>query len=142
MNDKEIRVLTFSPPFYNKSVFYSFMGPYFGDRIWKKQLPHLNNSNHKFWWVFIIDSLVVGFGAIEKSYRGIEIDIVFSEDFTLWKRINKILVRKSKKLFGHQSDIFVDLLKACGRVDFYVDNGFEIYKETKNYYFLVNKADK
>ncbi len=50
---------------YNKAEFYSIMGRFFSERIYRKKLPYLINDRDKSWYLFFLKKELVGFCGIK-----------------------------------------------------------------------------
>ena len=136
LNFKETKVYTFFPP-YDKKIFYSYLGPFFAERHWRNQLPYLINSSTKLWWVLINQRSVIGFGSLENSDRGFEIGDIYGYTDECWKYVVNILYYQCKKR-NRYSNIFSDVSKVePQQLEFFQNKGFEICRESKNYYFLT-----
>lgn len=46
---------------YDKSEFYSIMGKFFAERIYKRVMPYLINDKEKIWYLFFLDDELAGF---------------------------------------------------------------------------------
>lgn len=46
---------------YDKTEFYSIMGKFFAERIYKRSMPYLTNDKDKIWYLFFVDNELAGF---------------------------------------------------------------------------------
>lgn len=125
---------------YDKSKFYSFMGKFFGERKYKRMMPYLYNDDNVIWHIEIEKNEVVGFiGYVEKSAK-INIVYCFVEDEYLNK--NKLENRLLLKVVNEfkEKNIFVEIEKNFNK-EVYIKNGFEVYKESKNYWYLKRSGE-
>lgn len=50
---------------YDKTEFYSIMGKFFAERVYKKIMPYLTNDKDKVWHLFYKDEELVGFCSVK-----------------------------------------------------------------------------
>ena len=50
---------------YNRNEFYSIMGKFFAERIYRKKLPYLINDKDKSWYLFFKKNELIGFCGIK-----------------------------------------------------------------------------
>lgn len=50
---------------YNKNVFYSIMGKFFAERIYRKKIPYLINDKDKEWYLFFLKKELIGFCGVK-----------------------------------------------------------------------------
>lgn len=50
---------------YDKDLFYSIMGKFFAERLYRKKLPYLINDKDKFWYIFFRKGELIGFCSIK-----------------------------------------------------------------------------
>lgn len=50
---------------YDKDLFYSIMGKFFAERLYRKKLPYLINDKDKFWYIFFKKEELIGFCSIK-----------------------------------------------------------------------------
>ncbi|HFL3653899.1 TPA: hypothetical protein ACG3P3_001623 [Clostridioides difficile] len=124
---------------YDKRLFYSLLGQFFAERKYRKMFPYLVNEENSIWIVAIENDEVVGFTIFEEKKSKIIFDHTYAKTadienkllndrFTLTKDINK--------------PIEIDLLIESSNIKYWLDKGFNITKETKNYIFLRKEAIK
>ena len=124
---------------YDKRLFYSLLGKFFAEREYRKMFPYLVNEEDSIWIVAIENDEVVGFTIFEEKKSKIIFDYTYAkaadienkllnDRFTLTKDINK--------------PIEIDLLRESSNIKYWLDKGFNITKETKNYMFLRKEAIK
>ena len=121
---------------YDKKEFYSLMGKFFAEREYKRLMPYLVNKRDTNWYIEIENNEVVGFiSFIDKSNK-INIGYCYVSDEAKYSilRHNLITLAIDKK-----KDIYAEIEKSLGNGE-YLQLGFEIYKETANYWYLVRRA--
>lgn len=64
---------------YNKEQFYSIMGRFFAERIYRKKMPYLCNEREKIWYLFYKGKELVGFCAV----KPLELHTLISDIFVL-----------------------------------------------------------
>ena len=114
----KIDIKVYIPP-YNKQNFYSLMGKYFAERVYRRKLPYLINTSSTIWFLLMNKERIIGFSSIQISNEFIDIGDVFVEDENDDTR--KYLLEKVLKHY-------------C----------FKQYRETKNYLFFrreINEQD-
>lgn len=135
MNMKEIREFKGE---YNKSEFYSIMGKFFAEPLYKKDLPYLTNRDNTIWHVLIRDNEVKAFSAYEESKN----KICFKADYYLEniKDYEKILKYNLEKI---GKDKTIDTATSNSELRaLFIKHGFKEYKKTSNYTFLIREGKK
>lgn len=136
-----MKIYTSFPP-YDQKNFYSHLGPFFVERYWRNQLPYLINTPNKLWWVLINQRKVVGFGSLEKADRGFELGDLYGYSEEYWQYAVNVLFYQCKKRNAY-NEVFSDVQKKeTQQLYFFLEKGFEIYRESKNYYFLKRAGYK
>lgn len=76
---------------YNKKEFYSIMGKFFAERIYRKKLPYLINDKDKSWYLFFSNNELIGFCGIKigQQYTSFS-DIYIIEKFNNYKVLSYI----------------------------------------------------
>lgn len=54
----------------NNEEFYRYMGRFFAERIFRKELPYLINDSEKIWYLFFDKKDLVGFCGVVMSQQG------------------------------------------------------------------------
>lgn len=54
----------------NNDEFYRYMGRFFAERIFRKELPYLINDNEKIWYLFFDQKELAGFCGVVMSQNG------------------------------------------------------------------------
>ena len=54
---------------YDRGEFYSIMGKYFAERIYRKLLPYLINEKEKVWYLFFENQTLCGFCGVKKECK-------------------------------------------------------------------------
>lgn len=138
------QVMTFFPP-YRKKVFYQLMGKFFAERIYKKKLPYLVNTDQTYWYVVTSKENfdVVAFSSFEKQSKKIEIgDFYCADNLLNGINIKRVLLRKMlldiKKSFPTRPIVAcVNNLEDKHLLEL---RGFVVYRKTKNFCFLSKKG--
>lgn len=119
-----------------KNEFYMFMGKYFAEQVYKKQIEYLVNRDTNVWFVYIISKEVLGFTAINKTNK-IVLEHSFVEESSInngiWTKLNNVRFDYINKLDMNIIEVYtkVEWLK-----DKWIKEGFEIFRQTKNFFFL------
>lgn len=98
---------------YNKDLFYTIMGKFFGEKSFRKKLPYLINDKDKSWYVFFRKKELVGFCSVKIGQKYTSFPDLFTLDeenyqdnlfiinhvFNLYKNENvKILTCKKQEV--------------------------------------------
>lgn len=123
---------------YNKSEFYSLMGKFFAERKYKKLMPYLINEDEYEWNIKTDGSgEVVGFISFKENKNRVDIGYFFVDDVEDKEKIQDEIIIPFYN--NHlQKDIYVDVEKHFD-IDIYLQLGFELTKESTNYYYLVRR---
>ncbi len=125
---------------YNKSEFYSLMGKFFAERKYRKMMPYLVNEDNRVWYVVIENNEVVAFITYLEKLGRINIGYCYISDKIEDKKILESNLITSVHNIGNETkNMYVDIEKGMDKEE-YINLGFEVYKETTNYWFLVKKA--
>lgn len=124
---------------YDKSEFYSKMGKFFAEKIYTKQMPYIYNSDEKVWFVIEENNLVVAFSSMIIKPNKIELTTAYVEKEHrgkgLFKQLTDVRLEfcKDKKLpiYTTTEHNFIK--------EYFEKRGFNTYKKTKNYFFLVKE---
>lgn len=124
---------------YNKSEFYTLMGKFFAERNYKRIMPYLVNDENSTWYVAVEKGNVLGFiNYVEKLGR-VNIGYCFIDEMYKNRHLlehNLLAIVNNECIL---KDMFVEVEKSWDK-DGYLKLGFEIYKETTNYWYLVKKV--
>lgn len=123
--------------------FYRTMGKYFAEKEYKDQLPYISNQEGDIWFIAYNHTTLVGFMAINEIKTKITLKHVFVEekyrDNGVCKEINKYVFDYIKK---NMPDKPLEVATKNNKLlNFYLNNGFKIHRETKNYKFLRKEVD-
>lgn len=77
---------------YNKTEFYSIMGKFFAERIYRKKLPYLINDKDKSWYLFFFKDEFIGFCGVKigEQYTSFS-DIYLTEKYNDTKKLDYII---------------------------------------------------
>lgn len=116
------------------------MAPYFAERVWQKLFPYLVNTQDKTWLVGKQGTQVCAFSSFENGRRGIEIGEIYGIDEAHWTKIANLTLRTIKNEASYT--LYTDIRKNdTHQYTFFLNKGFEVYKETVNYIFLKRSDD-
>lgn len=123
---------------YNRSEFYSLMGKFFAERKYKTLMPYLVNRDEYEWHIKTDKSgEVLGFISFKESKDRVDIGYFFVDDVANKEKIQDEIIIPFYK--DHlQKDIYIDVEKHFN-IDVFLQLGFEIIKESTNYYYLVRR---
>lgn len=123
---------------YDKQKFYSLMGKFFAERNYRKLMPYLVNDTDTTWYVEIENNEALAFISYTEKNNKIHIGYCYSEDNA--KLLEKNLLSSLCNEFATR-DIYAEIEKTFDK-SHYLQLGFEIYKDTTNYLYLVKKVQK
>lgn len=125
---------------YNKKDFYCYMGKYFAEREYRKLMPYLINDTETVWNIQACGNDVNGFIGYKENKN--TISIVYCYVDTNYKR-KKDLYKKLINTVPKNKRITIALEKHFD-IDMFLNNGFTIYKESVNYWYmeLVKEDEK
>lgn len=125
---------------YDKSEFYSLMGKFFAERKYRKIMPYLVNEDNRVWHLVIKNNEVVAFITYLEKLGRINIGYCYISDKVEDKKLlESNLITSVHNIGNGIKDMYVDIEKGMDKEE-YVHLGFEVYKETINYWFLVKKV--
>lgn len=123
---------------YNRTEFYSIMGKYFAERNYRKLMPYLVNDDKTEWIIKTNkENEVLGFISFIERKDKITIGYLFVEEIENSKDIQDEIIMEfynqhvSKEMYAEVEKHF--------DIDIYLDLGFEVIKESTNYYYLVRR---
>lgn len=125
---------------YDKGEFYSLMGKFFAERKYRKMMPYLVNEDNRVWYLVVKNNEVVAFITYIEKLGRINIGYCYIDSRAEnSKLIEHNLITTIYNIGNEIKDMYVDIEKGMDKEE-YINLGFEIYKETTNYWFLVKKA--
>ena len=124
---------------YNKSEFYSLMGKFFAEPLYKKELPYLTNRGNTVWHIKIENNSVTAFSGYEETKNKID----FKTDYYI-KNIDDLEAILKYKL---------EILKDCKKeitttvsnkeiINLFLKYGFKKIRKTTNYTTLIKEYDE
>ncbi len=125
---------------YDRSEFYSKMGKYFAEKEYQNELPYLHNEDGKVWFVAMEEKKVAGFASLVIENTKIVLATSYVEPEFRKRGFYKKLIDANMKYCKGIEKPFV-----CTTNNEIVKKhleklGFEIYRQTKNYWFLRKEA--
>lgn len=126
---------------YDRSEFYSKMGKYFAEKEYQNELPYLHNEEGKIWFVAMEEGKVAGFASLVIENTKIVLATSYVEpEFRKRGFYKKLIDANMKYCKGIEkpfvcttnNEIFKKHLEKLG---------FEIYRQTKNYWFLRKEVE-
>lgn len=121
---------------YDKALFYSKMGRFFAEERYIRRMPYLRNKPEKVWFTVELDETVIAFSSLE--FR--DEYILFTTEYVEAKyRRHGLFKALTKARFEYCHDLNLPIRTSTNLEyirDYYVRQGFEVYRTTKNYWFL------
>ncbi|HBG5344153.1 TPA: hypothetical protein KQG29_001517 [Clostridioides difficile] len=124
---------------YNRKEFYSLVGKYFAEKKYKSKLEYLSNEDNYIWIIAIENNEAHGFTVFEEKKNLIIFDYTYSEIAAIEK---ELLKRRFYLIKDINKAIKVELLKKDCDIKYWLEKGFIITRESKNYIFLRREARK
>lgn len=121
---------------YDRTIFYSKMGRFFAEERYLRQLPYLRNKPEKVWFTVEVGGTVVAFSSIEFPDGSILFTTEYVEPEYRRRGLFKIL---TKVRFDYCRDLDLPIRTSTNLPfikGYYLQQGFEVYRTTKNYWFL------
>ncbi len=88
---------------YDKSEFYSIMGKYFAERVYKRTMPYLVNDKNKIWYLFYSDTELVGFCGVKIGTECIEFSYVYPLVKDEYDKVLKFMCERIYKLYKNNN---------------------------------------
>lgn len=122
------------------SEFYGFMGKYFAEPKYKKEMPYMVNKEGMVWFVvmeeFSVGYEVIGFGSVNETKNKIIFESSYVEELhrkkNIWKKINEMRLE-----FAISKNKPVEVITQYEYLkDYWIKNGFEEYRKNGKYIYL------
>lgn len=127
---------------YDRSLFYSKMGCFFAEERYIRRMPYLRNKPEKVWFTVERDGRVIAFSSLEFPGNYILFTTEWVEPRYRRKGLFKAL---TDARFAYCRDLDLPIKTSTNLEyikDYYLKQGFKIYRTTKNYWFLCwNEED-
>ena len=122
---------------YDKAQFYAKMGRFFAENRYIRQMPYLRNESDRTWFLIERGGRVVAFA----SLRILDEYILFTTEYVeAGFRGQGLFKLLTEARFHYCLELDMPIRTATGIPyirDYYIRRGFEVYRETKNYWFLM-----
>ena len=127
---------------YDKSKFYSHMGKYFAEPKYQKEMPYLANKEGSVWFLVFEGNVLIAFASLHELKN----KMVFQHSYVeepyrkkgIWKKLNenrfKYASNKNKPIEVITKEEFLK--------DYWIKNGFEVYRQNGRYYYLRRDIDE
>lgn len=120
---------------YDKSEFYSIMGKFFAERIYKRVLPYLINDKEKIWYLFFSGDELAGFCGVSICDEYTNFTDIYSVDKYQKMGILDFMCNRLFKLY-HMENIKV-LTDNTQEIDIWLNLGFKNIGEKGRYQNLL-----
>ena len=121
---------------YDQALFYAKMGRFFAEKRYVRQMPYLRNRADRVWFTVEKDERVIAFSSIEFNDEYVEFTTEYVESRYRKKGLFRAL---TEARFEYCRELNLPIKTATNIrfiKDYYVRRGFEVYRTTKNYWFL------
>ncbi len=121
---------------YDKAVFYAKMGRFFAEERYIRQMPYLRNESDRVWFIIERNGRVIAFS----SLRIMSNYVLFTTEYVeVAYRRQGLFKALTNTRFEYCRDLKLPIYTSTniGFIkDYYIRLGFEVYRTTKNYWFL------
>lgn len=124
---------------YDQELFYSKMGRFFAEERYIRQMPYLKNRPEKVWFTIEEEERVIAFSSIEfmDEYT------MFTTEYVEFRYRRKGLFKELTTIrFDYCKDLSLPIKTSTNLVyikDYYLEQGFKVYRTTRNYWFLCRE---
>lgn len=121
---------------YDRSLFYSKMGRFFAEERYIRRMPYLRNKPEKVWFTIERDDRVVAFSSLEFPGEYILFTTEWVEPRYRRQGFFKAL---TDARFEYCRELGLPIKTSTNLSfikDYYIKQGFKVYRTTKNYWFL------
>jgi predicted phosphoadenosine phosphosulfate sulfurtransferase len=122
---------------YDRSKFYSLMGKFFAEKEFRKVFPYLSNEDGRVWIVATEEDEVLGFTTFLNRRRYMDLGYTFGVNSKLRKELMEQRFAIVEEKYAHSP--LKSALQNKEELPYWLDKGFVVEKETKNYYFVVKE---
>ena len=124
---------------YNRSEFYSLMGKFFAEPLYKKELPYLTNRGNTVWHIKIEKDIVLAFSAYEEYKNKID----FKTDYYVENIADlEDIIKYKLELFKDFKKDIVTTTANKEILNLFLKYGFKETRKTTNYTTLIKEYDK
>lgn len=127
---------------YDKELFYSKMGRFFAEEKYCRQMPYIRNEPDRIWFTLEKDHRVIAFS----SLRIMDEYILFTTEYVEFGYRRKGLFKALTEIrFEYCRDLDMPIRTSTDLEyikEYYVKQGFEVYRTTKKYWFLLKSNGK
>jgi len=127
---------------YDRSEFYSIMGKYFAEKKYKKEMPYLENRESYTWFLAFTNDKLIGFGSVATFKNKTVLSHSYVEEDHrrqgVWTAINEKRLAHAQKI-GNPIEV---VTKEPHLKDYWVQNGFSVYRMNGRYYYLRRANDE
>jgi GNAT superfamily N-acetyltransferase len=121
---------------YDRAAFYAKMGRFFAEEPYVQQMPYLRNGPEKAWFTVERDGQVIAFSSLDVKVGHIEFTTEYVEARYRRRGLFRALT-EARFLYCKDLKLPIRTSTAIEFIkDYYMRRGFEVYRTTKNYWFL------
>lgn len=126
---------------YDRGEFYKLMGHFFGEREWQRKFPYLSNEDGRVWILAIEKGVVYGFTTFINRKNYLDLGYTFGATTKLKNELLDLRFDIVEKEYPNAPMKSALPNPDTKDLEKWLNHGFEIEKETKNYRF-VKKEEK
>lgn len=117
------------------------MGRFFAEERYIRQMPYLRNKAEKVWFTIERGGRVIAFSSVEFPGEY----ILFTTEFVeAGYRRRGLFKRLAEARFAYCRDLNIPIHTSTNLAfirDYYIKKGFQVYRTTKNYWFLCRSGE-
>ena len=126
----------------DKVQFYAYMGKYFAETKYKKDLKYIVNRSTNIWFVMIKSGYVIGFGAVNVLKNKVVLEHSYVEEEYRGKGIWKV-INNSRLNFAHSFQLPIEVITKEEHLQkYWMEIGFTPYRKNGRYTYLRKEVDK
>ncbi len=127
---------------YDKELFYGKMGRFFAEEKYRRQMPYLKNEADRVWFTVEKNQRVIAFS----SLRIMDEYILFTTEYVeAGYRRQGLFKALTEVRFAYCSELDMPIRTSTDLAyikDYYVRQGFQVYRASKKYWFLLKSNGK
>lgn len=120
---------------YDRKEFYSIMGKYFAERVYRKILPYLTNDKDKIWYLFFSDNELAGFCGVKISDSCTNFTDIYAVDKYSKLGILEFMCNRLFKLY--KTEYIKILTNNEDEINIWLDLGFKNFGAKGQYKNLI-----
>ncbi len=127
---------------YDRGLFYSKMGHFFAEERYRRFMPYLRNESDRIWFTIEKNGRVIAFSSLRIKDDYILFSTEYVESGYRKQKLFKIL---TEARFDYCRNIEMPIRTSTDLIyikEYYLRQGFEVYRTTKKYWFLSKSSGR